>query len=147
MTLKEITLLSIEEYKQFQSIVSLVECWRWWLRSPGRNQNNAACAYGGGVVCGYSDYVHKDNGCVRPALKLNLEISDTLFWYKPEKLIGTKIEYGNYRWTVLDTSLGELYVLCDSIIARRRFDPESNNWATSELKQWLETEGLKLITI
>ena len=145
MTVKGITLLSIEEHRKYKPIIPLIEDW-WWLRSPGYYQNYVAFVDIFGDVCEYGNGVYIDNA-VRPALKLNLEISDTLFWYKPEKLIGTKIEYGNYRWTVLDTSLGELYVLCDSIIARRRFDPESNNWATSELKQWLETEGLKLITI
>ena len=47
-------------------------CW-WWLRSPGSNQNYAACVYYGGSVTYYGHYVNYDNDCVRPALWINLD--------------------------------------------------------------------------
>ena len=46
-------------------------CW-WWLRSPGRGQNYAACAMSEGWInCGGSniDFAH---GCVRPAMWIDL---------------------------------------------------------------------------
>ena len=145
MTIKRITLLSIEEYEKYKSVIPTTNYW-WWLRSPGYYQNYAAYVSNGGdaIMRGYN--INDAFGAVRPALKINLEMTDNRFWYKPEKLIGSKIEYGQYTWTVLNANFGELYVLCDKCIARHCFDPESNNWATSELKQWLETDGLKLIT-
>ena len=43
----------------------------WWLRSPGFDQHNAASVYTGGSLGYYN--VSNDNGCVRPALWINLE--------------------------------------------------------------------------
>ena len=145
MKVKEITLLSAEEYVKYRAIIPLIDGW-WWLRSPAAVKGFATGVNSVGDIDGLGFYVSYNRTAVRPTLKLDLEFSDSLFWYNPKKLFGAKIEYGNYRWIVLDANLGELYVLCDSPIAERRFDPESNNWATSELKQWLETDGLKLIT-
>ena len=47
-------------------------CW-WWLRSPGSTQDGAACVYGDGSVYYRGDYVSRGNGCVRPALWINLD--------------------------------------------------------------------------
>ena len=43
----------------------------WWLRSPGKQQYNAAHVKNDGSL--YDNYVSIDNGCVRPALWLNLD--------------------------------------------------------------------------
>ena len=42
----------------------------WWLRSPGRNQNQAARVARGGWI-GYN-HVDVNDGCIRPALWVNL---------------------------------------------------------------------------
>lgn len=146
MTLKKITLLSIEEYRKYKPVISLIkkDDW-WWLRSPGDLPNYAASIARNGDIEEIGSHVINDDA-IRPALSLNLEVSDSLFWYKPEKVIGTKIKYGKYTWTVLDAEFGGLYLLCDNYIGNHRFDSEFNDWNTSELKGWLETEGLKLIT-
>ena len=120
MTIKGITLLSIEEYEKYKSVIPTTNYW-WWLRSPGYDRVRAAYVSSDGVEFGKLIYYAKN--AVRPALKLNLEMADNRFWYKPEKLIGTKLEYGKYTWTVLDAEQGELYALCDEVIARRRFAP------------------------
>ncbi len=48
-------------------------CGWWWLRSPGYYQCIAADVDCGGVVHGSGDYVYSTDGCVRPALWVNLE--------------------------------------------------------------------------
>lgn len=144
MTFKEITILSMEEHKRYRSIIPRIYSW-WWLRSPGYIQSFAAYVDSDENIVEHGSYVDRVDFAFRPALKLELEIADNLFWYNPEKLIGTKIEYGKYRWTILDASFGELYTLCDAIMGYGRFDTDSNDWETSELKQWLKTEGLRRI--
>ena len=144
MTIKEITLLSEKDFRQYQSIIPNVDAC-WWLSNVSYGPSYSRVYTIINRSMGLKSCDNSTIG-VRPALKLNLEISDSLFWYKPEKLIGTQIEYGQYTWTVLDANFGEIYALCDDIIARRRFDSTGNIWSKSELNQWLETEGLKLIT-
>lgn len=146
MTVKEITLLSKEEYEKYKSAIPTINR-RWWLRSPSISQRSAVGVHYDGDVSKVGYLVLNRNIAVRPALHLNLEIADNQFWCKPEKLIGTKLEYGKYTWTVLDASFGEIYALCDEFIADHRFDPESNDWDKSELKRWLKTEGLQAITL
>ena len=46
-------------------------CW-WWLRSPGRDQGDAALVDAGGALYLYGHDVGLDNGAVRPALWVNL---------------------------------------------------------------------------
>ena len=47
-------------------------CW-WWLRSPGLSQNYAATVYTDGSVFDWGEGVRDGNGCVRPALRINLD--------------------------------------------------------------------------
>ena len=47
-------------------------CW-WWLRSPGDNRVHATGVSIGGLVSCYGGSVGSDNGCVRPALWINLD--------------------------------------------------------------------------
>lgn len=146
MTLQKITLLSAEEYIKYQSIIPVIKDGWWWLRSPGFTRDIAARVLGSGRIAKIGVLVNYDDCAIRPALRLTLDPSDIQFWYRSEKLIGTKIKYGNYQWTILNAKFGKIYVLCDDIIAKHRFDSKLNNWNTSELKQWLKTEGLSLIT-
>ena len=144
MMLQTITLLTDEEYEKYKPhIPSMYRS--WWLQAPGSSRDTVCTVdYTGNIN---SDaYTANCIISVRPVLVFDLDMSDPRFWYRSEKLAGQKFEYGKYTWTFLDVKLGKMSVICDSVIAKRCFDPESNNWDKSELKSWLETEGLKLIT-
>ena len=140
MEIEKITLLTKDEYKKYKCIIPLIKD-LWWLRSPG-SDNNRVCSvnYEGCVYSSGSDITH--NIGVRPVLIIRLPLNDTRCFYKPEKLIGTSVKYGDYTWTVLKAEAGVLQVICDQLIVNRRFDPRSNEWCVSELKRWLEHECL-----
>jgi hypothetical protein len=143
MEIKTITLLSEEEYEKHRTIIP--ETSWWWLKTPHHSADvhvRVVDKYGEIFTyhCRYSW-----NG-VRPVVVLELSTSDFAFWCKPETLVGSKIEYGKYKWTVLDANSGTIYALCDELITTLPFDAETNVWKESELKAWLETEGLKLVT-
>ena len=104
--IKEVTLLSEEEYKQNSHIIPAVNWW-WWLRSLGHFQYSAAYVDSDGSL--YNDNVNFDGGRVRPALICNLKSSNL----KP----GDKIELANKIWTVLNNSI----VLCDDSIGKSKF--------------------------
>ena len=144
MQLKEITLLSLEEHEKYKSITPSSSPTWWWLKTPYPGYDDAVRVIGdGGFLHIYSCFNY---GGVRPFCIFNLESTDSLFWYKPEALVGSKIEYGKFKWTILSVDSGELHALCDEIIAEHRFDGETNKWEDSEIKMWLETEGIRLIT-
>lgn len=44
------------------------------------------------------------------------------------------------KWRILSEGGGNALILCESIIANRRFDAESNNYAKSEIRAWLNNE-------
>jgi hypothetical protein len=142
MTLKEITLLSKEEYRKHKSIIPEVNRW-WWLKTP--EYDSCVC------TVDFAGFFDKSrcwlaNRAVRPAGIFELDVSDSLFWHKSENLIGSKIKYGKYSWMILNAERGCLFTLCDDIVAYHCFDERTNDWDSSELKAWLWTEGLKLIT-
>ena len=41
------------------------------------------------------------------------------------------------RWRILEENDGEVLILCDSIIANKRFDHSTSNYAESEIRAWL----------
>ena len=43
------------------------------------------------------------------------------------------------RWRILSEENGEAFLLCDSIIDNQRFDNNSNNYAESEIRAWLNS--------
>ena len=149
MEIKTITLLSAEEYEKCKTIIPQTS-W-WWLKTPYLN-DKVPYFDDNDCVRVVFDNVLDYNACdfnhagVRPVGIFNIELTSPMFWHKSEALIGTKMQYGNYNWTIFNIQNGELYALCDKNIAKRRFDSTSNVWESSELKTWLETEGVKLIT-
>ena len=46
-------------------------CW-WWLRSPGCVGSYAAFVYCSGFIYGLGEIVNYHNGCVRPAMWIDL---------------------------------------------------------------------------
>lgn len=51
----------------------------------------------------------------------------TVYYFKVEPI----------RWRILNEGNGETLLLCDTIIAAHRFDDNSNNYAESEIRAWL----------
>jgi len=43
------------------------------------------------------------------------------------------------KWRILETSGGTAFILCESIIANKLFDNDSNNYANSEIRAWLNS--------
>lgn len=133
----QITLLTSAEYEKHKSIIPLINSDWWWLKDVYHK-------YRGSVHCvndnGALDYYYR---CyyfsgVRPVLKMDLANIKSLH-------PGEHIRIGSKSFTILSWEADELVALCDEFIDTRRFNADSNEWETSELKQWLETEGLKLI--
>lgn len=54
-------------------------------------------------------------------------VSGTTYYFKVEPI----------RWRILTEEDGKALLFCDSIIEYRRYDDSSNNWAESEIRQWL----------
>ena len=59
-------------------------------------------------------------------------IAGNTYWFKVEPI----------SWTVLEKKNGRALILCNSVIASRRFAEESNNYAESEIRAWLNGEFL-----
>jgi hypothetical protein len=144
MILKEITLPSEKEYTEYKSLIPAVDHWYWWLKTIYPDHDNCVYVVKGGSLT-YGDVCGLAGG-VRPLCIFSIEPTDSEFWSKPKKLIGSKRRYGMRDWTVLDVKDNELYILCDEVITGRCFDHDTNVWEHSELRQWLETEGLKIVT-
>lgn len=131
----QITLLTYEEYKTYKDIVPLVNNY-WWLHTPFNSALVRIVDPDGNISpCGQA--INYYSG-VRPVLRMKLSNSKSL-------CPGDTIRIGSKNFTVLSWNENELVALCDEIIAVRKFDSKNGNWETSELKVWLETEGLKLI--
>lgn len=132
----EITLLTSEEYTKYKHIIPLIQDDWWWLNESVPDfEPIVCCVCYDGTLCGC--FCDSQYG-VRPVLKMNIPNHKSLH-------AGHKIQLGSKMFTILVWNDSELIALCDEFIAIRKFDSNSNEWETSELKQWLKTEGLKLI--
>lgn len=143
MQVRSISLLSKDEYECFKSIIPDFAGW-WWLRTPYSRQNQDVFVVDGNrneLSCSFCGFI----GNIRPMCEFTLDISDDIFWHKPEQIIGKKIAFGEYAWTILGAETGEVQALCDNEIDCGSFDLYTNEWDASDLKEWLETEGLKRI--
>ena len=142
MILQNISLLTSDEILKYAPMITLTKD-DWWLKTPEFNTTKYVCTVD---FAGFFDRAlcWLVNRGVRPVGIFEMEVSNPLFWHKPEVLVGSKVEFGKYSWTVLDVKSGGLYALCDDIVAYHCFDEKTNVWEKSELKHWLETDGLKL---
>lgn len=128
----EVLLLSEKEWHQARKIpgVPAVQPRWWWLRSPGYFDKVVTYVGGDGYVRIFGLNVNDEFG-VRPAFHIPL-LSQTA--YKP----GDKITVGTKtRCTVIEKDV----ILADNIICRHRFDPDNNDWETSELKAFINSEN------
>ena len=55
---------------------------------------------------------------------------------------GAMVEVGGRKWKVLEQTEKGVVCICENI-GERRFDSELNNYATSEIRKYLNTEFLK----
>ena len=144
MVLKEITLLSEDEYIKYRPLIPNIRNW-WWLKSRNPRYDEGVRAV---ENTGYLTdiYCHVSYGGVRPFCLFKFESTDFVFWYKPDKLVGTKIQCGKYTWTILDIEGEKVYALCDEIIIDHCFDKFTNVWENSALKRYLEVEVVNFLT-
>ena len=126
----EIFLLSVDEYKQYKENIPRMNSW-WWLRSPGSFGIDAAIVDYDGSVHYYGYVVDIDLACVRPALKysnLKSEISESK---KENCFIWNEI-----RWTIIDKE--KEIAIAEMPIAFMMFDNDSNDYETSEIREFLK---------
>lgn len=123
------TLLTNKEYFEHKLIIPLVNE-PWWLRSPGYDSYYACAVDDNGFL--YNNRTVRYTRGIRPALLITNP--DRTYEY------GSEIKIGKYSWTVLHSDEHECYALCTEIVATRRFDKKSNEYDTSEVKQWLENK-------
>lgn len=126
---KEVTLLSIEEAKRVPK-KSLRACgdW-WWLQSPSDCQNIAVFVYSNGDINKDGNCVNNERCTVRPAFRIN----------NLKSKIGDKIMVGKTWCTVIKKD----FALADYPICQHIFDLKSNDWETSELKAFIESDEFK----
>lgn len=124
----EITLLSVEEAEKIPDSVRACGKW-WWLRSLGDCQNYAAIVHYDGYVYRGGYDVDIDGRAVRPAFRINNLKSE----------IGEPVRVSKIWCTVIDKDL----VLANHPICNHRFDEKSNNWETSEIKAFINSDEFK----
>lgn len=143
MELKNISILSCEEYEKYYDVIPKLSQ-LWWTKTPGFINGCVRQAKNRDDVWRNGPYCNAICG-VRPVGTLKITLSDKEFWVKNKISPGSKVKYGLASWTVLDVYDDEIYALCDRVIARRRFDTSTNKWEESELKQWLENYGFAIL--
>ena len=57
------------------------------------------------------------------------------------------IHMGGHDWRILKRKDGKALIITEKVIDKRRFDGESNDWKTSEIKQWLNGEFLEMFSL
>lgn len=122
---KDITLLSKEEYDKYKDIIPPVNLW-WWLRSPGYNSLDAASVTSDGSLLYI--YVSHSSLYVRPAIVCEPSCLEP----------GDKVKLFEMNWTALNPSL----LLCDESIGGCAFRkdwnaPDANDYDASDVKRYL----------
>ena len=133
ISIKEITLLSVEKYERCKEYIKPINGW-WWLRSPGHIPHYAACIddYGSVDTCG--NFVSVDVEVVRPVVVLRLSESKT-----PNLQIGDNFEMAGFSWTMIADDMA----LCDTGVGQTAFRKDwqaddANVYEASDVKKWLE---------
>lgn len=127
--IKGITLLSAEEYEQFENNIPPIDAF-WWLRS-GYSGNDAAIVLDyDGVSCNYGQYTYIEHS-VRPALILNPESSSLK--------IKDEFKFGEHKWTVIS----DTYAICNDTMGDYCFRADwraedSCDYEKSDIKRYVE---------
>ena len=129
----DIFLLSEDEWNQARKIpgvpATLPRGW-WWLRSPGTSPYYASYVSDLGGIWSSGQAVQCADGGIRPAFRIaSLARND----YQP----GDKITVEN---KTVCTVIFKDVALADDIVCQHRFDPFNNNWETSKLKAFINSD-------
>lgn len=130
MEIKEVTLLSAEEYEAYKEYIKPISNW-WWLRTPAQYSFGALVVFPISGVDRSGLDVYTGDVSVRPALRVNLE----------SKLkTGEKVEIAGHAWTAISTEL----LLCDQEIGKYSFRwnrsvDDANNFQNSDIRKYLNT--------
>lgn len=131
--IKEITLLSIEEAERLpKTILGLSSVDSWWLRSPGKENKDAAFVYPDGIIKSSGYIVSYTAYSVRPALRISQ------FDFSNFK-IGEIIECLQREWYYV----GDDLILSKDIISHHCFNKnvyrkEPNKFQGSNIQKYLQ---------
>ena len=148
----ELYLLSIEEIKKLPDEILMCKApanfsgWKsddgycdWWLRSPGDYDIYAACVFGENGDVYHAEYCVIEEFAVRPALRLKSDISSLKRDNEGNVIYGKLPDGTDIRWIDISEYLGEPTLLMKECLPEtRRYDKESNNYETSEIKGYLD---------
>lgn len=116
VNVRNITLLTLKEYKKYFENIVPIKQRDWWLQSPGTHSILVTCVNRYGDANKYGTFVGDPDLAVRPVLKI-----------KSFRLpIGDKFTLFGHNWTMISKRLA----LCDDIIgycAFREKDYEAND--------------------
>lgn len=62
---------------------------------------------------------------------------------KEDSIVGKNFDFGGYTWRVLDAEGGQAFIVTENLPEVRRFDESTNEWASSEIRQYLNGDFLK----
>ena len=132
----DVTLLTKEQWEEVIATVPNIPIetnWWWWTSSPAVSDNDTSkvwCVGREGEMHRYS--VSYGNCGIRPLI--------TVFDLEADP--GEKV---TISLSCTGTVVGKKTVLVDKIIAVRRFDENSSSYNNSEIKSFIEAEGLKIL--
>ena len=125
----QIFLLSDQEYNKYRSAIPLIDC-QWWLRTFSNDPNYATNVDNNGSTIGCADSYGNliyTNCAVRPAIRYNRGLITSP--------IGSRFTWNGVTWVIIDTE--KALAIAEMPIGFEKFDNESNNYATSHIRQWL----------
>ena len=126
MNIKNITLLSEEEFNSSKEFIPEIELQIWWLRTPYYLPHRACAVFANSYI-GNAPVSSFAIG-VRPALVVENE----------EFVCGQKVNVLGCVWTVILIDDVNTILLCDEVVAHQRFDADNNDFEESEIKRFLE---------
>ena len=128
MIIKNIRLLTVEEYAKYTSFITQISH-KWWLGN--HSDSPYACIVTDTGTCKAED--KRSSLDVRPVL-----IVEKLTLFPCEFAIpGDNIELFDFSWTVLDCDWDSATILCDSSIGTCRFNSSAEYWTDSEIEAYL----------
>ena len=128
ITVLDVTLLSVEEYKQFKDLIPQVD-W-WWLRTPAGPHK-----YVDPEEIIESAYLVYDDGSVicQPIYRGDISMRYVLLLDKHNLKVGTKIYYNGDHFTVVS----DYYAVADFVYEDAWYgEEEPATWENSNVKQY-----------
>lgn len=126
-----IFLLSTTEYENHIHCIPHITT-NWWLRSPGLTSVDASYVRVNGSVNDFGCGVNNDWFFVRPALRLD-KINNLKKTSGAAHIDTNKFVYCGVTWVRIDDNLA----VAEVPIAFSKFDEESNDYATSDIRKFL----------